>query len=133
MVFSAAGHSGLRVESSGATVLKGALEHDGATVLAGASCSEVYSELCVTLGHQVGPALARASRTLRIVSKPLCIYIYIYIASGYFYCHCVWRLFSSFTTEGGFFMSSVANSIAHSNTWVFPPSFVEGGFLRHRL
>jgi hypothetical protein len=39
-------------------------------VLAGASCSEVYAEVCVTLGHEVGPVPAIARRAFCIVSNP---------------------------------------------------------------
>jgi hypothetical protein len=55
-------------------------------VLAGASCSWRSAEVCVTLGHEVG------RRRLGI-----------HFASGGF--------FSSFITEGGFFMPGGANSV----------------------
>jgi hypothetical protein len=86
-------HSGLCMESCGAsvldeaTVLKEGSVIVGATVLkarvlvetyviveavvlVAASCSEVYAEVCMTLGHEVGPALAIVRRALRIVSNP---------------------------------------------------------------
>jgi hypothetical protein len=47
----------------GATVL-------GATILAGTSCSRTSAGVCVTLGHEVGPAPAITKRALCIVSNP---------------------------------------------------------------
>jgi hypothetical protein len=79
LYFSAGGHSRLRVESCGTLVpdqasVLGVSVLGGALVLAGALCSKVYSELCMTLGHEVGPAPARAWRALHTVSNP---YVYI--------------------------------------------------------
>jgi hypothetical protein len=39
-------------------------------VLAEASCSRMSAEVCVTLGHEVGPAPAITKRALCIVSNP---------------------------------------------------------------
>jgi hypothetical protein len=80
----------------GATVL-------GATVLAGASCSVVYTEVCVTLGHKVTPAPEIKRRAFRIVSNP-----YVSILRA---------VISTVIACGGF----------------CPPSFAEGGFLCHHV
>jgi hypothetical protein len=92
----------------------------GATELVEASCSRMSTEVCVCDTRSRGRTGAGNNEE----SSRYCTQTFRYL-------FCERRLFSSFIAEGGFFMPGGANSVGLPNTWLFPPSLAEGGFLRH--